>query len=147
MEINGLYLPPLFVDAISAGRLKREVGIWDLIRNIDAYGNPLETDLGEVFDTFERIKKETDELPKGFEADGYYGEPSPDLEGPGAISDILDFSKIVCFAISGDGSPFCFDYREDIDEPSVIWWDDVYWRQVAPNFESFLSLFNMEENS
>ena len=144
MKTNGLDLPPLFIDTISEGRLKREIGSWELIRDIDAFGNPLETSLGEVFDTFERLKKETDELPTGFEADGYYGEPAPDLEGPGAIPDIRDFSKIVCFAISGDGSPFCFDYREDINEPSVIWWDDMYWRRLAPNFGSFLSLFNLE---
>jgi hypothetical protein len=142
MKINGFSLPLLFLDAISVGRLKREIGSWDLIRDIDAFGNPLETSLGQVFDTFERLKKETDELPTGFESDGYYGESASDLAGPGAIPDITDFSRIVCFAISGDGSPFCFDYREDINEPSVIWWDDVYWRQVAPNFESFLALFN-----
>ncbi len=147
MKINGFDLPPLFVDAISVGRLKREIGCLDLIQNIDAYGNPLETDLGEVFYTFERLKKETDKLPTGFEPDGHYGEPTPDLEGPGVIPDILGFSKVVCFAISGDGSPFCFDYRESNDIPSVIWWDDVYWRQIAPNFKSFLSLFNLEESS
>ena len=144
MKINGLNLPSLFVDTISEGRLKREIGSWKLIRDIDAFGNPLETSLGEVFDTYERIRKETDELPTGFKADGYYGEPALDLEGPGAIPDILDFSKILCFAISGDGSPFCFDYRENIDEPSVIWWDDVYWRRVAQNFGSFLALFSLE---
>jgi hypothetical protein len=37
MKINGFDLPPLFVDAISVGRLKREIGCLDLIQNIDAY--------------------------------------------------------------------------------------------------------------
>jgi hypothetical protein len=143
MKINGFDLPLLFLDAISSGRLKREVGSWDLAKNIDAYGNPLETELGEVFDTYEMLQKETDALSEGFEADGTYGEPATDLEGPGAIHDIIDFSQIVCFAISGDGSPFCFDYRESVDSPTVIWWDDVYWRRLAPSFEKFIELFNV----
>jgi hypothetical protein len=147
MKINCFNLPTLFLDAISQGWLKRGIGSWSLTQNIDALGNPLETELGEVFDTFERLKKETDELPSGFEINGYYGESAPGLEEPGAIPDIHDFSKIVCFAISGDGSPFCFDYRQSAKNPSVIWWDDVYWRRIAPDFRSFLALFNLERSS
>src|SRR5262249_48296221 len=103
-----------------------------------------ETELGEFYDTRERVDNETAELRVGFEADGFYGESLPDMAGPGAIPDILDFSKIVCFGISGDGAPFCLDYRESPESPRVIWWDDVYWRVVAPDFESFLELFDLD---
>jgi hypothetical protein len=147
MNINDLEFPSLFIETISTGRLKREIGSWELIRKVDAFGNLLETSIGEMFDTVERIRKETENLAIDFEVDGYYGEPAPDLEGPGAIPDILDFSEIICFAISGDGSPFCFDYRNSPDKPSVIWWDDVYWRKIAPDFDSFIALFNLNRGS
>ena len=147
MKIKDFNLPLLFVQMISSGQLKREIGSWNLIKDIDAYGNHLETELGEVYDTSELLTKETNELPNVFEANGDYGEPKPDLEGPGAIPDILDFKSIICFAISGDGSPFCFDYRESIDNPSVIWWDDVYWRRIAPSFNKFIELFNIQKSS
>lgn len=83
------------------------------------------------------------ELPKHFAPDGFYGEPSVEADAPGYIPDIVDFSKIVCFGISGDGAPFCFDFRDNESNPSVIWWDDVYWRRVAPDFASFLELFDI----
>ena len=58
--------------------------------------------------------------------------------------DIVDFSQIVCFAIAGGGEPFCFDFRESPNPPSVIWWDDVFWRKVSPEFEAFLQLFDLD---
>jgi len=147
MKINNHELPEAFVEAISKGELKRKIGSWNLIENHDAFGNKLETELGEVFNTFERISKETEKLPIGFEESGDSKDTFEDLMGPGAIPNIHDFSNIICFAISGDGSPFCFDYRNSKKEPSVIWWDDVYWRLVAPDFNSFISLFNIKTNS
>ena len=53
----------------------------------------------------------------------------------------------MCFGMSGDGAPFCFDSRERGTEPRVIWWDDVYWRVVAPDFASFLSLLDLQDDS
>ena len=79
-------------------------------------------------------KLETDKLAGDFSANEVYGTSSPDIAGPGAIPDIIDFSHIVCFAISGDGAPFCFDYRESMYRPSVIWWDDAYWRQNCTGY-------------
>ena len=67
-------------------------------------------------------------LPVGFEPNGAYGESLPEMAGPSAIPDIVDFDGVVCFGISGDGAPFCFDYRGSGAEPRIIWWDDVYWR-------------------
>jgi hypothetical protein len=31
--------------------------------------------------------------------------------------------------------------------PPVIWRDDVYWRQIAPDFGTFLSLFDLSSES
>ena len=143
MEINGLKMPHLFVEAIREGILRRDIGSWELRDNVDAYGNPLESELGEVYEDIETIVRETQELPKYYAPDGFYGEPSEEANEPGYIPDIVDFSKIVCFGTSADGAPFCFDFRDDESNPSIIWWDDVYWRRVAPDFASFLKLFDL----
>ena len=143
MTINGLKLPRLFVEAIRERVLRRGIGSWELREEVDAYGNPLESELGEVYEDFETIARETKELPKYFAPDGFYSEPSEWENAPGYIPDIVDFSKIVCFGLSGDGAPFCFDFRDDKDNPSIIWWADSNWRRVAPDFASFVRLFDL----
>jgi hypothetical protein len=62
---------------------------------------------------------------------------------PGFLFDITDFSKIVQFGCSAGGAPFCFDFGEDLQEPSVILHDDSYarWRRIAPSFDRLISLF------
>jgi hypothetical protein len=144
MTINGHQLPDAFLEAIRSGVLKREVGAWELRSECDAFGQPLETELAEVFDTADAIASATEELPEGFEANDAYGESLTETYGPSAIPDILDFSDIVCFGMAADGAPFCFDFRDAQLDPRVIWWDDVYWRVVAPNFAGFLALFDFE---
>ena len=143
MKINGLKLPDLFVQDAREGKFQREFGSWQLKENVDAFGNHLEADIGQVYIEADLIIRETKNLPKYFAPDGFYGEPDEDCEKkPGFIPDIIDFSKIICFAISGDGSCFCFDFRDDKDNPSIIWWDDIYWRQISPDYETFVILFN-----
>lgn len=144
MEINCLKLPQSFVRAILSGTLKREMGSWQLKHPLDFYGDPLETELGDVFENAKTILSATEQLPRDFVVDGYYGDDYY-RQKPGFIPDIIDFSRIVHFGDSGDGAPFCFDFRENADEPSVIWWDDVYWRKVAPSFQAFLDLFELYE--
>ena len=147
MEINELKLPALFVRNAHEGKFHREFGSWELKKKVDAFGNYLETEIGQVFIDIDSIIRETKDLPEHFAPDGFYGEPVEDGEKePGFIPDIIDFSKIVCFAISGDGSCFCFDFREDKNNPSIIWWDDVYWRQIATNYETFIILFNFSSD-
>lgn len=143
MLIKGLKLPVSFVETIRKGTLQREIGCWTLRKETDAYGNHLETELGQIYDSEESIFRETNLLPKGFESDEYYGETSESENNLGFIRDITDFSKIICFGVSGDGAPFCFDYRDDLNNPSIIWWDDIYWRRIAPHFDSFLILFDL----
>jgi hypothetical protein len=144
VTINGHRLPDAFVRAVASGSL-REVGSWRLRSDRDCFGQPLETEIAEVYSTSKTIKRETAELPDGFEPNDTYGESLPELAGPGAIPDIVDFSGVVCFGMSGDGAPFCFDFRDGGAEPKVIWWDDVYWRVIAPDFASFLRLFEVTD--
>ena len=142
MTINGHPIPDSFVAAIGDKSLHRPVGCWELKEEVDSFGNRLATDLGEVWLSEEQLVKETHELPIGFEADGFYGEEAEYSDEPGFIEDILDFRDIVAFAISSDGAPFCFDYRNNKDNPEVIWWDDVYWRKISNNYDDFIALFD-----
>jgi hypothetical protein len=141
MTVNGHRLPASHARALESGALAWEVGSRPLRSDRDAFGQPLETELGQVYGTAAAIERATAELPAGFEPNGVYGESLPEMAGPGAIPDIVDFAGIVCFGAAGDGAPFCFDYRGGGAEPRVIWWDDVYWRAVAPDFTRFLALF------
>ena len=147
MIVNELKLPESFATAVKSTRLKRTKGSWQLRKECDSYGNPLETELGEVYRTPKRIKNETAGLTVQFEPNDYYGKSLADFAGPGAIPDIVDFAEILCFGIAGGGEPFCFDYRETTKTPSVIWWDDVYWRRVSPDFDAFLKLFDTTKGS
>ena len=136
-------LPSSFESALDTLLKQRSHGSWAPLNNQDSFGNLLETELGEVFRTTERIGKETGYLPKYFPENGDYGPSSPSMASPGAIRDIIDFSRILSFAISGGGEPFCFDYRKSLGNPFVIFWDDVYWRRVSPDFTAFLKLFDV----
>jgi hypothetical protein len=144
MEINGLKLPAMFVQDIHEGKFQRVLGSWQLKENVNAFGNHLETEIGDVYEDPKSIIQETNLLPKHFPSE-FFVEPSEWQNQPGFIPDILDFSKIVCFGMSGDGAPFCFDFREDENNPSVIWWDDAWWVCIAPNYESFIELFDFSK--
>ena len=144
MVVNGLKLPEHFVRLLESGHLKREVGCRELKRNVDAYGNPLDTELAEVFSSSDEIAAATSELAEYYMPEGDYGDEEQDE--PGYIPDITDFTQVVRFANSADGAPFCFDFRERPDEPSVVWWADAYWRRVAPDFDSFINLFDLRSS-
>lgn len=146
MEINGFKLPLAFVQDLENQNFLREYGSWQLRSNANAYGEPLETELGCVFETETQIQQETNALPGG-----YINIPRNEIEeytrmfgrAPGEIPYIWDFSHIICFAIAADGAPFCFDYKENAQEPSVIWWADAYWQRIAPSYKSFVGLFHI----
>lgn len=146
MEIKGLKLPSLFLQDIDEID-RRSIRHVKLFSDTDAFGFNLDVDLIELHNR-ERIIRETNNLPKGFEPNGYYGEPNETdyrQNYPGFILDITDFSEIICFGDGGDASPFCFDYRNDSDNPSVIWWNDDHWRRIAPDYESFRTLLDVEK--
>jgi hypothetical protein len=141
MKINGLEIPAVLLRAFETKKFQFKVGSLHLKEDKDSFGNKLETEIGQIYREKPQIQKETDNLSAGFELNGVYGEESDYCNEPGFIADIVDFRHVVVFAISSDGSPFCLDYRRDIQSPSVIWWDDVYWRKISDNVDSFLSLF------
>jgi hypothetical protein len=143
MIINGFQLPSSFVSFAKNGALKREKGSWQLKEEIDAYGYPLETELSEIYEDSEAIMRATNELPTDFQPDGCYGEPDgPGKNIPGHIPDIIDFSEVICFGANSEDAPYCFDYRDDTNNPSIIFWADAYWRRIAPDFDSFIGLFD-----
>jgi len=142
MNIRNHLLPSELVEAIYSKSLQREVGSWQLKSEVDSFGNSLETELGELLSTEEKILNASNDLSSNFIADGDYGETG-ESNYPGEIPDITDFSDVICFGISGDGAPFCLDYRTSKNEPSIIWWDDIYWRKVSPNFKEFLALLEI----
>ena len=88
--------------------------------DVDAYGNHLELFL-TFNQTVEDIIEATNNLAKDFQADGYYGNPEYKETVLGAIPEILNFTDIVDIGDGGDGSSVCLDYRENKNEPSVIW--------------------------
>ena len=142
MNIRNHILPPELIATIQSKVLQRGVGSWQLKSEFDSFGNSLETELGEFFSTEKEILDASEKLSSDFTVNGDYGE-TDECEYPGEIPDIVDFTDIVCFGISGDGAPFCLDFRDSLMEPSVIWWDDAYWRKVSPNFKGFLALLEI----
>ena len=138
MKINGKSLPRRFIQCIESGELDRAVGSWPMAK-VDAYGNPIQSELAEFYETESQIQEATDQVSRNFAEDGCYGEASEWIDEPGFIPDVTDFREVICFGYSGDDGPFCFDYRQR-KRPSVIWWDDVYWRRIAPGFGAFLNL-------
>ncbi len=134
-------LPSSFVELLQTVTQQQASGYWELRKNADAFDNFFEAEISEFFDNEDKIIRETDDLTKDFPPDACYGEPSEWENEPGFIPDIIDFSEIICFAIAGDGAPFCFDSRDNSEMPSIIYWEDAYWRRVAPNFEAFMDLF------
>ncbi len=142
MNVRGLTVPPLLVAMIDDGSLRRERGSWQLSEDFDAYGNFWESELGHVHASAAEIEKASALLPQHFPSEE--AEEIDDwVTWPGHIPYIVSFGAILEFAISGDGAPFCLDYRDDILEPTVIWWDDTYWRRVAPTFSEFIGLFDL----
>jgi hypothetical protein len=104
----------------------------------------------ELFENLKEIKEETDRLPVTFHLDDYTPEEiergdALDADLPGFIPFITDFSRIVAFAQTADDEYYCFDCRGNPNEPNIILWDDSCWRRLAPNFDTFINLFEVDE--
>jgi hypothetical protein len=108
----------------------------------------LDTDF-EPLDSLQRMEQETAGLARNFGVADKWSPPLLQSQTekarayPGFIPYIEDFSMIVQFGRKLSGAPFCFDFRENAREPSVIHWEDggCYWRRLAPSFDTFISLF------
>jgi hypothetical protein len=106
---------------------------------VDAYGNPWYADL-EIYPTPAVIERQNRLIEENMRMDPNTPRPGGPGHCPGFIPYIDDYSQIVCFGASGSGEPYCFDFRDNPDKPSIIKWDDVYWTRIAPDFESLLTL-------
>lgn len=140
MVVKGFQLPAAFVQLVNEGGIN--ASNYDQPNPVDAYGNRWEAVL-ETYPSVSWIESENDHL-ESFAADPHDPPPGRPEDFPGFIPYIDDFSQIVCFGSGGEGEPYCFDYRENPDQPSIIYWDDVYWRRVAPEFETLLALYEPE---
>jgi hypothetical protein len=159
ITVNGLELPTSFVEF-----LRDEPGLLrELKGKVDAYGNPFEADFAtdlervasetDLATDLERIGHETADLAPNFgvadkwSPEEVLSQTDKERTSPGFIPYIDDFSKIVQFGRTMAGAPFCFDFRENAREPSIIHWADYgsYWRRIAPNFDTFISLFEPYE--
>lgn len=150
MTVNGLELPRPFVEFYNENRYTD----WHPKGQPDAYGNPLESDFGPLH-SVEGMEEDTAELVRYSPPDlsSYPAEVQRRVreematERPGFLAEITDFSKIVQFGRTGSGAPYCFDFRDNPQQPSVIHFGDRYgrWRRLAPDFVAFISLFERYE--
>ena len=146
MTVNGLTLPAAYLADFASGKLTPKTLAFPLLENKNAFGDSIETELDVCFGDAQTIAEETATLQRDFDI-----SPEEDAKyievcglSPGEISTIFDFSRILCFARAADDAPFCFDYRENSSEPSVLWWADAYWQRVAPDYASFVALFDFD---
>jgi hypothetical protein len=138
MVVKGLQLPEAFVRVVNGGGLFFDN--FDRPNKVDAYGNRWSADL-EIYTTLSHIEEVNLLIEKNMRMDP--NEPPDDPEHcPGFIPYIDDYSQIVSFGMGGDGPEFCFDYRDNPEKPSIIYWDEIYWRRVAPDFETLLTLLD-----
>jgi hypothetical protein len=148
MLVNDLPLPTSFVELVrSAGTPEH----WVLGEDVDAYGNVFDAEL-RLHHDLETIERYTGVLPVHFEAqvsatpEERQGMDATSADEPGFIPCLFDFAKVVWFGNGHEDSPFCFDFRDNLQAPSIIYWDDVYWQRVAPNFDTFISLYKPDDD-
>lgn len=94
------------------------------------------------------VQTETNGLPVSFHLADYLSEEIEKANAkyahlPGWLPFITDFSQIVYLGWTGGGEACCFDYRENRDEPSIIHWNDAYWRRMAPDFDTFIGWYDV----
>jgi hypothetical protein len=145
MLLNGFKLPDSFVALIDRPQPELSwalIGMEEAVEEGEPFGDPV------IVELYKRglIEEETSQLPKTFRMGGSLPEEIEALDDenrdePGFIPTLTDFSQTVCFGRTPSGELFCFDYRENRDEPSVIYWNDSYWQWLAPNFDTFISRY------
>jgi SMI1 / KNR4 family (SUKH-1) len=144
--VHGLNLPTAFETFVRT--FDGTLLYWVLGGGVDAYGNRFAADF-ETTTNLSLIEQSTKELALYFGA----GDMPPEVvekglqearTRPGFIPYIEDFSKIVWFGRTAAGAPYCFDFRENERQPSIIHWDDGggHWRRIAPDFQTFIGLLD-----
>jgi len=110
--------------------------------SLEAIGDiGFETELSEIKPDINIMRKENMKLNKVFPWDEELNNSYDISHYLNVIPYIADFQKIIPFAFSFDGMWFCFDFRCNDQDPSVIWWDDDHWVRVAHNTNDFINLF------
>lgn len=148
MVVNGLTLPTSFVEFIGNPNVPDR---WVLKEQVDAYGNEFQSELRLLRDV-KTMEAGAEALPELFEAqvratpDELQQMDADGANQPGFVPYLVDFSQVVWFGDGHEDSPFCFDFRDSPREPSIIYWDDVYWRRVAPDFEAFMDLYKPDDD-
>jgi hypothetical protein len=141
VEVYGFQLPASFVQLYQAIRERKLDSIWVQKGRVDAYGRPWKPRGLTIVPNLEVIREVTAMLPRFYHAEHRFQQDAREHGNkPGFIADFTDVSKLVWFGRTGSGEPYCFDFGDNPEEPSVIFWDE-YWRRVAPNFASFIVLF------
>jgi SMI1/KNR4 family protein SUKH-1 len=139
MEVNGLRLPAALAQIVHKGQ-----GVWTtwiMKEPVDAYGDHFDRDRLEILG-YDPMVEETAALPDRFV---YVSEEDARGEADNLgfipyIQGYSDCSKIVVFGQDGSGWPFCLDYRENLQEPRVVFRDETHWRRLAQNFAAFMEL-------
>jgi SMI1/KNR4 family protein SUKH-1 len=148
MLVNGLKLPDAFLQ-LSQAIERGGTHLFLPKEQVDAYGNPFGGDVALYLWTADQAAKgDTDCLAEVYGTDRLSPDEievlndDNDADDPGEIPYLSDFSKIVWLGQdSGNDDPFCFDFRENLQEPSIICYHSWYWRRVAPKFEEFIGLY------
>jgi SMI1/KNR4 family protein SUKH-1 len=144
MEVYGFQLPAAFVQLQRDIRERNLDSIWVQKNRVDAFGRPWEVSDITFADAIEEIKEDIDFLRQCFRQGGFH-QIEQARNAPGFVADFTDVSKLVWFGRMATGDPYCFDFGNDPEKPSIIFWETApgfcYWRRVAPDFESFIALF------
>lgn len=145
MEVNGFRLPAALVQVLqdanaeSTNWMQREP---DPSKQVNAYGDKF--DLGDIMIlSYDTMVRETDNLPERFPFMTEESYNSHRLaKAPSTLPFIDDYSQIVVFGKVGSGEPYCLDYRENPQDPSVFHLPNYgsVWTRVAPNFAAFREL-------
>lgn len=145
MTVNGLQLPEAFVALIGRSDLPYA---WAPKKDaVDPSGQPLNVLPLELSTDLARIEKDTAVLSRLFREEHRFPDLPP-LVSPEPLGsvDTDDISRLVWFGSTASGEPYCFDFREDLAEPGVLYWDGE-WRRLASNFAAFMRLFEPDDES
>jgi hypothetical protein len=159
MVVNGFELPEAFVQLCGEIRRDESLNGWWLKEKVDAYSQPWEVDELDIQCDPKEIQSDTEWMWNAYLHEGRFQHgtevppdevlPEPPPEGwpiaYGCIDDeeFTGVANFVWFGSGPDGLPYCFDFGTDPKEPSVVHWEaGGYWRRVAPNFETFMALFD-----
>lgn len=105
----------------------------------DAFGKPLESEIGSILTAEEIAADSAREL--SFFLDSFDEEDMDAAEKEGRLK------TLVCFAADGASNPFFMDFSRSPSRPSVLYWDDaeLVLRTPADNIEDFFALFEPED--